>query len=74
METKHLKHYAKKLVAAARMLDMAVDADDSEAVVAAHAAVGRVRERMGPAIGWVQKAHERNQASTSSPSKESKSA
>lgn len=59
MEPRHLKPYAQRLTAAARALEAAIAADDPELIAEAHAAVGRVRERIAPRIADLMRAHAR---------------
>jgi len=56
----HLRHYATRLTAAAKSVENAIASGDPELLAEAHAAVGRVRERMGPAVGLVMKGLERD--------------
>lgn len=53
METRHLMPQAQRLTAAARALEQAIRADDPALVAEAHAAVGRVRERLAPNVASV---------------------
>lgn len=62
MEARHLKPHAQRLTAAARALEAAVAADDPELIAAAHAAVGRVRERVAPRVADLMRAHDRRTA------------
>ena len=67
MEPRFLKPYAKQLTAAAKTLEQAIEANDPELILAAHRAVGRVRERISPQVGWVTKNVEKKEAPTAGP-------
>jgi hypothetical protein len=56
MSPQYLAPYAKRLVATARMLELAVQAQDPIAIVAAHEAIGRARATIAPRIALVAKA------------------
>lgn len=55
MECRHLAPSAARLIAAARTLEQAIKANDPKLVAEAHAAVGRVRERLAPNVALVVK-------------------
>lgn len=55
MEPRHLSPHVARLVASARAMEAAIKSEDPDLIAEAHAAVGRVRERIGPAVALMQR-------------------